>query len=159
MTISSTSATPALPSALTEHVGFLAVCFGQRAQRKFRTALEPLGIRPTHFDYLATIGEFGPLSQKDLAARLRTDAARIVSATDELEDMGAVVRSVDSVDRRRNLVQLTPNGRALLTRARKAAALVEADLVAQLSDHEATTMRRLLQTVLGFEPVSSITTI
>ena len=50
---------PELPSALTQHVGYLSVVMGQHSQELFETAMEPLGLRPVLFDYLAVLATDG----------------------------------------------------------------------------------------------------
>jgi DNA-binding MarR family transcriptional regulator len=139
---------PALPLALTEHVGYLSVVMGQRSQARFELAMAKLDLRPVHFDYLATLAGAGPMAQKDLARLLELDAARIVALTDELEMRDLVERTVDSADRRRNLVSLTRSGRGLTTRAARLAADVEAELLSRLSTADGDHLRTLLQRAL-----------
>jgi DNA-binding MarR family transcriptional regulator len=141
----------ALPSALTGHAGYLAVLLGQRAQLLFETAIAPLDLRPAAYDFLATVAERGPLSQRELADTLRIDAARIVAMTDELEGRGLVARSVDPSDRRRNQVALTAAGKSLTTKVRRVATKVEVDLLSALSVDERTTLRALMRRSLALD--------
>jgi DNA-binding MarR family transcriptional regulator len=140
---------PDLPPALTTHVGYLSVVMGQRSQGLFEDAMEPLGLRPILFDYLAALADGGPRSQRELARLLEIDAARIVSLTDELESRSLVERAVDASDRRRNLVSLTRQGRSLYARAAKVATKVEGELLSSLSSHDQDRLRQLLRTALG----------
>ena len=143
----------ALPAALTEHIGYLGVLVGQRAQREFEEAIDPLELTPALYDYLATLAEHGPQSQRALAAVLGVDPARIVAVTDQMEARGLVVRETDPDDRRRNLVGLTRRGTTLAAKAARRAARVEDSLVSGLSSREARELRRLLRTVaLGDAP-------
>ena len=142
---------PSLPAALSGHAGYLAVLLGQRAQQLFESAIEPMDLRPSAYDFLATVAERGPLSQRELADTLRVDAARIVAMTDDLEARGLVARSVDPDDRRRNRVALTPDGRSTTTRVRRLAAKVEADLLGSLTADERATLRSLMQRSLGLD--------
>jgi DNA-binding MarR family transcriptional regulator len=146
---------PALPAALAEHIGYLGVLVGHRAQREFEHAIAPLELTPALYDYLATLAEHGPQSQRALAAVLAVDPARIVAVTDQLEARGLVVRETDPDDRRRNLVRLTRRGVTLTARAARRASEVEHSLVSGLSPREAQELRRLLRTVaLGGAPTS-----
>jgi len=142
---------PSLPAALTGHAGYLAVLLGQRAQQLFETAIAPMDLRPAAYDFLATVAEGGPLSQRELADTLRVDAARIVAMTDDLEARGLVARSVDPDDRRRNRVALTAAGKALTTRVRRLATKVEGDLLGSLTVDERATLRSLMQRSLGLD--------
>ena len=147
----STRPEPSLPAALTGHAGYLAVLLGQRAQQLFETSIAPLDLRPAAYDFLATVAEGGPLSQRELADTLRVDAARIVAMTDDLAARGLVARSVDPDDRRRNRVALTAAGKALTTRVRRLATKVEADLLTSLTADERAALRSLLQRSLGLD--------
>jgi DNA-binding MarR family transcriptional regulator len=140
---------PELPPTLTTHVGYLSVVIGQRSQGLFEAAMEPLGLRPVLYDYLAALAEDGATSQKALARMLEIDAARIVSLTDELEGRGLVQRTVDSTDRRRNVISLTRSGRALYGRASKVATKVEKELLAALPPADQSVLRQLLRKALG----------
>ena len=136
---------PGLPSALTQHVGYLSVVMGQLSQGRFEEAMATLDLRPVHYDYLVTLAEAGPTAQKDLARLVEVDAARVVALTDELEERMLVQRTVDPADRRRNLVSLTRAGRSLVTKAARLAATVERELLANLTVTEQATLRGLLQ--------------
>jgi DNA-binding MarR family transcriptional regulator len=150
--VTTTEQTPSeLPTALTGHAGYLAVLLGQRAQLLFEAAIAPMDLRPAAYDFLATVAERGPLSQRELADTLRIDAARIVAMTDELEGRGLVSRSVDPSDRRRNRVALTPEGKSLTGKVRRIAAKVETDLLAALSVPERETLRSLMRRCLALE--------
>ena len=140
--------TAALPSALTEHAGYLAVATGHRARRLFEDAIAPLDLKPMHYDFLATLDEGGDISQRQLAQLLGFDPARIVALTDALAERGLVARTVDASDRRRNLVALTRQGRTLTRRVATIARDVEAELLSELSPAERNQLRVLLQRAL-----------
>jgi DNA-binding MarR family transcriptional regulator len=139
-----------LPTALTDHVGYLSVVMGQRSQERFERAMATLELRPVHYDFLAVLAESGPMTQKQLADLLKIDAARIVSLTDELQQRGLVERAVDPRDRRRNLLSLTKDGRATTTKAARLGRSVEKDLLSQLSATDQADLRRLLRRALDF---------
>lgn len=139
----------ALPVALTDHAGYLAVRLGAASQRKFEAAMAELELRPVLYDFLSTLAESGSSSQNDLASTLGIDAARIVALTDEMEKRGIALRSVDPEDRRRNLISLTKSGHALLNRAHRIAKRVEAELLESISAAEQESLRKLLRKTLG----------
>ncbi len=147
--VSSPTAPAQLPAALAGHAGYLAVRLGLEAQQRFELAIAELRLRPAGYDYLSAVAEFGPLSQKDVAAILGIDASRIVALTDALQERGVVARVVDTADRRRNLISLTTAGGDLTARARQIADQVEADLLAGLTEEERGTLRQLLRRALG----------
>ena len=61
----------------------------------------------------------GPLTLRDLAAHLTTDAPYATLMVDDLEDRGLAERTVHPQDRRAKLVQLTPAGHAAAARAQQ----------------------------------------
>jgi DNA-binding MarR family transcriptional regulator len=52
-----------------------------------------------------------PISQKELAARLRCNPSTVVDPTDRLERVGLVIREAHPADRRVNVLVVTPKGR------------------------------------------------
>jgi DNA-binding MarR family transcriptional regulator len=140
-----------LPRALTGHGAYLAVRLGNQARRLFETAIAELGLRPGDYDFLSTVTEFGPISQREIAAILGIDAARIVATVDALQDRDIVARTVDPTDRRRNLIQVTEHGRTVVARATEIATQVEDELLTPLTDQERATLRELIRRALRFE--------
>lgn len=72
----------------------------------------------------------------------------MVALIDELEGAGLLVRRADLADRRRRLISLTAAGRTRLATATRAAAQVEAGLLADLTDGERQRLRTLIGQVL-----------
>lgn len=88
--------------------------------------------------------ESGPLTQSELAARLGVDAPATSVLVGELVDDGLVLRASDPADRRRNLVELTDAGRAVVDGVRELPDAVPSRL-GVLDDEEVGTLHRLLQ--------------
>jgi DNA-binding MarR family transcriptional regulator len=63
------------------------------------------------------LGKDGPLSLKDLSARIQLHPSTVVGVVDRLESKGLVARKTDSEDRRRVKLSLTAAGRALRKKA------------------------------------------
>ncbi|HET8714508.1 MAG TPA: MarR family transcriptional regulator [Holophagaceae bacterium] len=59
------------------------------------------------------LGKDGPLSLKDLSARIQLHPSTVVGVVDRLEAKGLVARKADPEDRRRVRLSLTAAGRAL----------------------------------------------
>jgi DNA-binding MarR family transcriptional regulator len=94
---------------------------------------------------LASLADEGPASQAGLSRRTGIDPSDVVAALNELTTRGFVSRTRDPGDARRNVVTLTPAGRAELRRLDKVVAAVQARFLAPLSDTE----RRQLVRILG----------
>ena len=106
--------------------------------------LAPAGISARELAVLLFLEAREPGSQQHAARRLGVDRTTMVALVDGLEDKGLVARRPDAGDRRRNVVELTKAGKATLARATRASDAAERQLLAELSDAEAATLRDLL---------------
>lgn len=86
---------------------------------------------------------------KALARHLDLAPSAISHLLNEFEERGLVERNRDRVDRRRVVLQITANGRDLLEQAGEAGRRLNIAMLANLSDAEAATFKRLLAKVAG----------
>jgi DNA-binding MarR family transcriptional regulator len=89
-----------------------------------------------------------PLSQVEAAGRLGVDRTTMVSLIDGLEDHGLVERRRSPHDRRKNIVELTPEGQDCLRQAEKARRAAERRFLAPLDDETAASLVRALRTLV-----------
>src|SRR5262249_3882558 len=68
------------------------------------------GLRGYHYRLLAAIEEWGPASQADLGRSTGIDRSDVTAALAELESRNLIERTVDPENKRRNIVNLTPEG-------------------------------------------------
>jgi len=127
------SARPAVAlDALNGHLGY----FVRRLQvwifQDFIRALASIDIRPAQFSVLVVVGANRGLSQAELAATLGIERARLVRLLHRLEERGLIQRLPSFADGRRHALQLTPQGRTLLTRAKALAARHQKRLIERL---------------------------
>jgi len=87
----------------------------------------------------------GGLSQAELGRRIGVDRSDIVAAMNQLEAEGQVTRAPDPEDRRRNVVSITPAGRAQLRRLDRAVAAAQDEFTAPLTARERATYLRLVR--------------
>ena len=91
-----------------------------------------------------------PLRMSDIADRLVLSRGGTTKVIDRVEEMGLVTRKPDPQDRRATVVEITPEGMDMLSRAR---AVIDAALTetwaASLSDEEATTVIEVMDRVLA----------
>lgn len=88
-------------------------------------ALEPFGLRSGGLTTMVLIGANDGCSQKELARDMGLDKSVVVLIVDELERRGLAVRGRSTHDRRRNILSLTDEGRALMETMYAAAAAQE----------------------------------
>src|SRR6202012_429576 len=99
-------------------------------------ALAPFDIHARDLGVLLVIDRFEPAAQQQVAQRMGVDRTTMVAIIDALEAKGIVARRPDPVDRRRNVVELTPAGQDILREATAASDSAEAELLAPLSSEE-----------------------
>ncbi|WP_127549462.1 MarR family transcriptional regulator [Actinoplanes sp. OR16] len=119
-----------------------------QSDRRVNEELSKADARKWHFAVLATLAEFGPLSQAQLSDRTGVYRSDLVGVMNELTDRGQVERAPDPADRRRNVVSLTPAGRRQLARLERILAGVEDEILAPLSAEERQQLTRLLTAVV-----------
>jgi MarR family 2-MHQ and catechol resistance regulon transcriptional repressor len=106
-------ADPCVIAALQAYVKLL------RASKAVVARIEPLlashGLTPTQLGVLEVILHVGPLSQRDLGRKVLTSAGNMTDVIDKLEARGLVCRSRMPGDRRSVRVDLTDDGRCLIT--------------------------------------------
>jgi DNA-binding MarR family transcriptional regulator len=116
-----------------------------RAQRLLADAFAAEGLRGYHFRLLAALDQYGPSSQADLGRYTGIDRSDVVAALDELGTSGLVRRVPDSIDRRRNVVSITPRGTTTLNRIDTILDSVQEAVLAPLTPTERKTLLRLLR--------------
>jgi DNA-binding MarR family transcriptional regulator len=123
---------PIALGALDGHLGY----FVRRLQvwifQDFIRTLARIDLSPAQFSVLVVIGANRGLSQAMLARRLGIERARLVRVLHGLEERDLIQRLQSATDARRHALQLTPQGRMLLTRARALAGKHEKRLIDKL---------------------------
>ncbi|MGO4594798.1 MarR family winged helix-turn-helix transcriptional regulator [Leifsonia sp. 2TAF2] len=104
------------------------------------------------FAVLASLEESGSLSQADLGRLLGLDRNNVNGIVVRLEADALVAREADPADRRRNVVTVTPAGRARLAELQEHADAVQGELLAGLERAERAQLVHLLDKVLATHP-------
>ncbi|WP_327353348.1 MarR family winged helix-turn-helix transcriptional regulator [Streptomyces sp. NBC_01304] len=126
-----------------DRLGFLLAYHGSSTETLIRRALATTGLAPRHAMTLIQLAE-GPVTQKALIETLEVDPSVLVSLLNDLEGDGLVSRRRDPADRRRHIVEITPEGTARLEKSGTALDTVERELFADLSERDLTALRRIL---------------
>jgi DNA-binding MarR family transcriptional regulator len=90
----------------------------QFRERLIVTALEGLELPPEDYPLYVLIGAEGPWTPTGLSGRMAMPLTTVLFRVGRLEKRGHVERKENPADRRSYLVQLTPEGQALLKQAR-----------------------------------------
>lgn len=141
------------PERMRRLPSWLASQLARRGAALVGETLAQAGVRRQHFAVLTSLAEQGAASQAELGRRLWIDRSDLHALVTELDRDGLVARVRDPEDRRRNLVTLTANGKALLRRLDKRVDAAQTALLKPLSATERRELIRLLERVVSRRPV------
>jgi DNA-binding MarR family transcriptional regulator len=130
--------------ALAGRLGYLLSTAANGVRERTEAALLPLDLTPKLLGALDVLLGEGPMSQVELAKRLRVDRTTMVDIIDGLEQRYFVERTLNPEDRRRYLVTVTRRGEQVHRRASAAADEVQGSLLAALSPKDVERLRQLL---------------
>ncbi|MEV0400759.1 MarR family transcriptional regulator [Actinoallomurus sp. NPDC050550] len=142
----------ATEESVTRTVSFLLGKLGQVATGRFAERLMPHGLRPRHCAVLEILAA-GPKAQLELARTIGVTPSVVVDMLDELEELGALQRVRDTVDRRRHLIELTPTGQKFRRKAVLLAMETDEELLGGLSAEEAAALKRALNRVASLSGI------
>lgn len=118
--------------------------------RDFAAAMSELDLTQKQCAVLRLVGGNPGVSQVDLAATLGTDRATMMAIVDRLEQRGLVGRTRSVSDRRRQELNLTAAGEALLAQANRAIDAHERNFTARFTAAElkalTSALKRIQQT-------------
>ena len=131
--------------SLEQQVGVLIRRVQQRHLAIFSEHVADL--TPTQFSALVTVAQDGPISQNELGRRTAMDVATIKGVADRLQARALVVGHRDETDRRRILLEVTPEGRALAERRRADVSAISQATLGPLTAAERKTLVRLVKKI------------
>ncbi len=115
----------------------------------FRRRLSGEGITPDQFTALRWIRERDGerITQKDLADLMSSDPNTITSLVGRMESAGLISRKICRRDRRAKDLHITNLGRETFKRARQLAVELQMEILADLTEEEASCFLKLLEKV------------
>ncbi len=122
---------------------------GKLALRRWADALAQLELTPSQYKFLLALDETGPLGQQRLAELVGIDPRNAVPIIETSVGRGLLIRTVDPADRRRRVLELSPEGIRIAAELRSASAAIEEELLGSLPPADRATLRRTLCTLLG----------
>ncbi|MGW1894433.1 MarR family winged helix-turn-helix transcriptional regulator [Streptomyces sp. NPDC002004] len=134
-----------VPGGLPQTLVFRLGTVGAVASDRFAGKLADRGLRPKHVGLMNALSRGAAASQQELAALLGVAPSLVVALADQLEELGALARTRDPQDRRRQVLSLTGHGRALLRDCLAQARALDEELAAPLTPEQ----RRALHQALG----------
>jgi DNA-binding MarR family transcriptional regulator len=122
----------------------------------YRRATEDvIGIRLKQFVALDYLREQGGTTQQQLGETLHLDKNNCVILLNDLEEDGYIARRRDPTDRRRHLVEMTPEGNTALGRAEEKLETLEDEVIGELTAEERATLAELLRKALGCDAAAA----
>lgn len=107
---------------------------GHRAHNVLSARLAEAGARGYDYRVLQALSENAPLSQVAIGSIARLDRRDVAVTLAALEEDALIERSPDPDDARRNVVEMTPAGRARLAQLDAIVASVQEEVLAPLDD-------------------------
>jgi DNA-binding MarR family transcriptional regulator len=132
------------------------------ARSRLDDIVRPAGLTALQYTALTVLERHDNMSSAQLARNSFVTAQSMADMIAALEGRGLIERHRDTADRRRLVVGLTADGRALLSRYRDAVQSLEDAMLASLSDEQVSALRTALNTChanlalfSGWQPASS----
>lgn len=137
-------------------VGFWICQASHALQRAFNEELAPQGITYRQCQVLGCLALEGPLSQTDLADRMRIEPPTLVGILDRMEQGGWIRRGSDKRDRRRKLIHPMPAAKPVWSKIVACATRVRAKATRGLSPRQLVQLKKLLSAVQNnLQPVAT----
>ena len=134
-------------SQILPHTGSLIRRAQQRHAAEWARVVSTT-ITSVQFAALAFLASMPGASQRELGDALDVDRSTVADLSARLERNGLVVREQDQIDRRRNVLRLTPVGIDEVKRLRPLVDLLEQEMTRFLSKDEVADLQRLLRGLL-----------
>lgn len=135
--------------ALKEAPGHLIRRAQQLHAAVFAEVVSESNLTTPQFAVLTALRNQPNIDQVRLSQRLAIDRSTIADVVNRLEERGLIRRKRDTKDARRNLLVLTPSGRALHDRTAPEVVEVGQLLLAPLTERERKTLMTLLARIIA----------
>jgi MarR family transcriptional regulator for hemolysin len=135
---------PMLQYDFENSAGFWLCTAWHTYQRAFNEELAPQGVTFRQAQVLACLALEGPLSQTDLAERMRIEPPTLVGILDRMERDGWIRRDGDKADRRRKLIHPTPAAKPVWQKIVNVANNVRERATRGMTAAQLTQLRKLL---------------
>lgn len=123
---------------------FLLTTCGSEVRKRWARVLSDHGLTSHHFALLEVLDHVGGASQKELASTVGIDPRNAPPLLDLLDSRDLITRADSTLDRRRQVIEITSLGRSIVGLLRTTGTEVENEYFAPLAPHERQELRRLL---------------
>ncbi|WP_346233283.1 MarR family winged helix-turn-helix transcriptional regulator [Parafrigoribacterium mesophilum] len=141
---------------LAEYTGFL-IRRAQQVHSSLWLREASTEITSVQFGALNLLQLHPGIDQRTLGGYLQLDRSTIADVSRRLQRRGYIERDRDQVDRRRNILHLTPLGAAVLAEMQPRARRVNQILVGDLTERDRMELHRLLNILLASAQLTDLT--
>jgi DNA-binding MarR family transcriptional regulator len=142
---------PRMALPLVDHTGYLLRLAYEHASKTASTEM-PDGPHPRNFSLVVALMSTGPISQQQLAEKMRVNRSLVVGIVDKLERRGWLERRRDPDDRRSYLLHVTPAGERAVAEMRPKVIAANRVMAARLTDDERARLHELLRELIVSDP-------
>jgi len=135
--------------SIADTASFRLGVIGTVVAHRFAERIEHLQLKPKHIGLLMHLESHRSATQLEVARAMGVVPSLLVRLTDHLEDLGAIERTIDPVDRRRQPLRLTAKGRRLLRAAAAESQSLESEIFAGMADAERLALTSTLEQISG----------
>ena len=122
----------------------LSVLSNTLSQAIARLYQERFGIAVTEWRVIAVLGRYPGLSAQEVAERTAMDKVAVSRAVNAMLSRKLLLRDIHEDDRRRSVLELSPEGRRIYDEVVPAALAFEHEILSNLSDEERSWLSKLL---------------
>ncbi|MCF3119844.1 winged helix-turn-helix transcriptional regulator [Streptomyces arenae] len=141
--------TPPAPRTIRTLPSWLLGRAAARGRGLVAEALAREGLKMWHHVVLSAVADLGPVAQAELGRSVSLDPKDMVGVINDLQAGGLVDRAPDPMDRRKNAITITPEGKRLVARCAEAAARANDALLAPLTAAERERFLEMLTRISG----------
>lgn len=139
-----------MPFNLDDFLPYRLSVAATRVSRRFAELYSAeAGLSVPEWRVLAHLSQAGAVSVRDIHARVHLDKSIVSRAASRLREAGLIGKSGHETDRRLIVLELTPEGHALMERLSRIADEFQAELIADLGDDAAAIDRGLRRLASG----------
>ncbi|NOR57263.1 MAG: MarR family transcriptional regulator [Sulfurimonas sp.] len=132
-----------------ESLGFLVHTLSTQVKQELDAKLRKKDITVYQFGVLMQIYKGETLTQKEIAKFINADEPSTARLMNRLEEKSCIKRTVDEKDKRKKVISLTQEGKALLNELLPYALEVNDNHTSKLSEEEEKTLYELLLKVIN----------
>jgi len=134
--------------SIQKSTGYWVSRLARSMERDFERRLQPLGITRGAYAVLSAIHQDEKTRPAELAAYLGMDGAAITRYLDRVEELGLIERKPNAADRRSTHLELTTDGRGVVSRGQSSSEATNEKFTASLTADEVECFQTVIRAML-----------